>query len=127
MTTDNSGKNSDQMKELRAYNIGYGLGWYRAHESIVNDLQEIADAILNSATFKAIELENGDKPIFLAKILNIISELKTMRNEKMPILLLERQKINEIGSKIAKLPAQAFHDPISFTDSKLLESPDKES
>lgn len=115
-TEDNS------FKELRAYNIGYDLGWYRAHEAISNELQEIADAILNSATFKKIERENSDKPIFLAKILDIIAQMNEMRNEKMPVLLLERKKINEIGAKIAKLPEGAFRDPISFTDTKFLEN-----
>lgn len=109
----------EKLKELRAYNIGYDLGWYRAHESIVNDLQEIADAMLNSATVRAIEREKGSYPIFLAKILDIISQLTTMRNEKMPVLLLEREKINEIGTLIAKLPEQAFIDPISFAPKEL--------
>lgn len=110
----------DPLKELRAYNIGYDLGWYRAHEAISNEMQEIADAILNSATFKAIEAGHGDKPIFLAKILDLITQMNEMRNEKMPVLLLERQKINEIGKRIAKLPPQAFIDPISFTEPKRL-------
>ncbi len=103
-----------QFKELRAYNIGYDLGWYRAMETVSNDLAEIADAILNSATFKEIEQENGDKPIFLAKILGIIDQLKTMRNEKMPVLLAERNKINEIGKLLSSMPPEAFTNPISF-------------
>lgn len=123
--SDSKSTERDDLKELRAYNIGYDLGWYRAHESIANDLQEIADAILNSATFREIEREGHDKPIFLVKILNIISEVNTMRNEKMPILLLEREKINEIGNKIANLPPQAFYDPISFGEGYRLEAKDE--
>jgi hypothetical protein len=114
-------REEDNLKELRAYNIGYDLGWYRAHEAIANDLQELSDAILNSATFKQIEREGQDTPIFLAKIMGIIIEIKTMRNEKMPVLLLERQKINELGERIAKLPPEAFGNPISFGDVKLLD------
>ncbi|HVA10624.1 MAG TPA: hypothetical protein VNG32_00460 [Candidatus Dormibacteraeota bacterium] len=118
---------NDSLKELRAYNIGYDLGWYRAHESISNEMQEIADAILNSAIFKEIQREHSTKPIFLAKILDLIMQMNEMRNEKMPVLLLEREKINEIGAKIAKLPVEAFKDPISFTDTKMLSDKEKES
>lgn len=102
--------NDDSLKELRAYKVGYDLGWYRAFESISNDLTEIADAMLNSATFRQIQRENSDKPIFLAKILNIQQEIKDMRNEHMPTLLLEREKINEIAGIIAKLPDGVFQN-----------------
>lgn len=116
---------TDELKELRAYNIGYDLGWYRAMESVSGDLQGLADAILNSATLKQIEQEGGDKPIFLARVMDILAQLQTMRNEKMPVLLLERSKINELGSKIKDLPVEAFKDPISFSGFKALDAPPK--
>lgn len=114
--------NDDSLKELRAYKVGYDLGWYRAFESISNDLKEVADAILNSATFRQIQRETSDEPIFLAKILNIQQEIKDMRNEHMPTLLLEREKINEIAAIIAKLPDGAFQN-ITFdnVDQNLIE------
>lgn len=110
----------DGLRELRAYKIGYDLGWYRALESVANDLSEITDAIMNSATFKEIEREHHDKPIFLAKIIDIQLQVAGMRNENMPTLLLERKKITEIATRIAKLPDGVFTGQLSIENANML-------
>lgn len=106
--------NEDPLKELRAYNIGYDLGWFRALETVSDDLKKIIDAMQQSYTFQQIESESSNKPIFIMEIMNLIMDIQTMKSEKMPVLLLEREKINEIGKRIEKLPAEAFMDPTSF-------------
>lgn len=116
----------DSLKELRAYKIGYDLGWYRAHEALANELTEIADAILNSATFKQIEEEKHDRPIFLAKILGIQQQIAEMRNEHMPVLLLERQRITELAKRIAELPEGVFTRELSLDRANMLPGKDEE-
>jgi hypothetical protein len=112
---------TEQLKELRAYKIGYDLGWYRAHEALAGQLSEVTDAITNSATFQQIEREGGSKPIFLAKILDIQLQIVEMRNENLPTLLLERQKITELASKIASLPDGVFTGELSIGSTNMLE------
>ena len=93
----------EEMKQLKAYKVGYDLGWYRAYESICVDLGEIADAMLQSAAFQEIQREIGDdKPIFLAKILRIISQVNEMRAESLPTLMVEREAITRLGEGLQK-------------------------
>lgn len=76
-------------EELEAYQVGYNLGWFRALETVNEDLQEIADCILNSATFKQMEEENNheEAPIFFAKIMSLLAELKKLVEDNKEVFI----------------------------------------
>ena len=113
----------NELKQLKAYKVGYDLGWYRAVEAISSDLQEIVDGILNSATIKRIERENHKKPMFLAKILDIITSLSEMKQEALPTLVVERKAITKLGEGLMEAMAKnpsAFDGIGNKGDDKLL-------
>ena len=94
----------DEFKEMRAYRIGFDLGYYRAYESINNTLGNLLDNAFHSATFNQMLEESGSSmPIFMSEIMSIRQELNDMRNERLPLLLAERKEINRISTNIAKI------------------------
>ena len=102
----------EELKELRAYKVGYDLGWYRCAELVDGELQKLVDAMKLSPTFRQIEREaaeaKGKRPLLYATILRLIAELGELRREHTPTLLLERKAINELGEKISQLPPEVF-------------------
>lgn len=101
--------NDDELRELKAYKMGYDLGWYRATETLKPLLNELWDCMGRSTTWKQIEKEGEkgkDKPIFMTRILAIICELQQIRRETMPALVLEQKAINDMGARLEKLSRQ---------------------
>lgn len=93
----------DELRELKAYKMGYDLGWFRATESIVPLLDDLRGCMEQSATWKQIERDGGEKPIFIARILSTIMELRQIKNEQMPTIVLEQKVINDMGARLSKL------------------------
>lgn len=95
--------NPEDLNELKAYKMGYDLGWYRATEALMPLLHDLEDCMANSATWRQIEKETNEQPIFIARIAGIICDLRQIQNEHMPAIVLEQKAINDMGSKLAKL------------------------
>lgn len=114
--------NKDELRELKAYKMGYDLGWCRAAETIHPLLQGLADCMQNSITWRQIEREGKEKdqPIFMAKILSIIEELHQIRREVMPALVLEQKAINEMGARLENLSEQDWKT-LSLQDNSSLD------
>lgn len=98
--------NEEDLRELKAYKLGYDLGWYRACEALKPMLDDMQDCIGNSPTWRQIERESKegkDLPLFMARILGIMGEMADMRREHMPTLVLEQKAINDMGERLEKL------------------------
>lgn len=100
--------NEDDLRELKAYKMGYDLGWYRATESIKPILDRLQNCMANSTTWKQIEKEGkrDDQSMFMAQILNAMAEIQQIRRETMPALVLEQKAINDMGARLEKLSNQ---------------------
>lgn len=95
-----------ELRELKAYKMGYDLGWARCSESIMPLLQELQDCMAHSSTWRTIEQEsaNGQEPpVFMAKIMTVIQELQQLKREMMPALVLEQKAINDMGKRLEAL------------------------
>ena len=93
----------DELRELKAYKMGYDLGWFRATEAIVPLLDELRSCMEHSETWRQIERENSERPFFIARILSTIMELRQINNEQMPAIALEQKAINDMGTRLSKL------------------------
>lgn len=102
--------NNDELRELKAYKMGYDLGWYRATESIKPFLTKLQDCISKSSTWRQIEKEGRgkDQPVFMAEILIVMDELNQIRRETMPALVLEQKAINDMGKRLESLSKQEW-------------------
>lgn len=111
-----------ELRELKAYKMGYDLGWYRANENLKPILNDLADCMLRSSTWQQIEEEGkeGDQPIFMAKILSLISTLEQIRRETMPALVLEQKAINDMGERLESLSKQDW-EALATTDNSSLD------
>lgn len=102
--------NNDELRELKAYKMGYDLGWYRATESIKPLLTKLQDCISKSSTWQQIEKEGRkeDQPIFMAEILSLMDEFNQIRRENLPALVLEQKAINDMGKRLESLSKQEW-------------------
>lgn len=97
----------DELRELKAYKMGYDLGWFRASEALESLLTELEECMERSATWKQIEKEGKkNDALFYQRILGILIDLKQIRNEQMPAIVLEQKAINDMGERLKKLTAE---------------------
>ena len=106
-------ENQDGLKELRAYKVGYDLGFFRGVEAMSDKVRKIAELIEMSATWKEIEREAKEKgdekiPFLFHELLASVVDANTLKNELMPTLLVEKRAINDLGKRIQALPPEAF-------------------
>lgn len=106
-------ESQDGLKELRAYKVGYDLGFFRGVEAMSDKVRKIAELIEMSATWKEIEREAKEKgdekiPFLFHELLASVIDASTLKNELMPTLLVEKRAINDLGKRLQTLPPEAF-------------------
>ena len=73
----------DDLRELKAYKMGYDLGWFRANEALKPLLIELEDCIMRSNVWKEVEKEcereGRERPMFMARIAALITEMGQIR------------------------------------------------
>lgn len=111
--------NEDDLRELKAYKMGYDLGWFRANEALKPLLDQLQSCISHSHTWQEIEndceKEGRERPLFMAKIIGIIADMEQLRRETMPALVIEQKSINDMGKRLETLSKEDW-DKLSMKD-----------
>lgn len=113
----------NDLRELRAYKLGYDLGWFRACEAVKPLLEDLQDCLARSATWREIEdeveREDGKRPLYMARVTAILADMNQLRRETMPALVLEQKAINEMGKRLEGLDKQDW-ESLAATDNSSL-------
>lgn len=114
----------DELRELKAYKLGYDLGWFRASEAIKPLLIELEDCIAHSYTWQEVEKEcereGRELPLYMARIAELIADMGQLRREVMPAIVLEQKAINDMGERLEKLSKQEW-ESLSMKDNSSLD------
>lgn len=114
----------DDLRELKAYKMGYDLGWFRANEAIKPLLMELEECIMASNVWREIEneceREGKERPLFMSRIAGLIADMGQLRRETMPALVLEQKAINDMGERLESLTKQNW-ETLSMNDNSSLD------
>ena len=98
---------SNLNNECQAYQAGYNLGWFRALQTINEELKEIADAMMNSSVYQQIvdehKAKGQDPPIHFSQIMGKMWNLKEMENEFAPQVMANKAMLDRLRPELAKI------------------------